>query len=492
MSEQVEGAAAPEGPSPEGAAGLVGGPATEDAATPEAPASPVTPEAPATATPEASDAVTLAEADEAEASAEAADSEAPATPEGAQTAEATESETPAAPVPAEPAEAPEPPVVRRQSLSLRDGVCDMRVGAGCAGKFGVDLRGIIGKPRRALLALADDVPAELAERVRRTLVDVGFDVSEATVPHGAAARTLEAATSLYPALAAAGITADDALVCVGDADVLSALVFVAGTWCGGCVLAGVPTSLDGAMDVSVTPRSLDAAGEAAMVRARGTVRLLVCDPDVCDWTSGSERVLMGRAVMVAGAVTAGEHSFSELGVRADGIVSGDVATISDAVMDLTKARCRIASSSAVAIRQGMGYGLVVARVLRTCLAEASAGEAALPGDARLLAEGLRISARLAAAHDGPETSLVDLVFAQDGLLERLGLAEVPCDLDPDALLGALKAETLRRSNRNMLAVPLDYGRVRLVHFEDDLLAAHLRGWCKARRRLMRKLAASRG
>ena len=82
-------------------------------------------------------------------------------------------------------------------------------------------------------------------------------------------------------------------------------------------------------------------------------------------------------------------------------------------------------------------------------------------------------------------ALLDLVFAQDALLEEFGLAEVPCDLDADDVLAALRAEELSRSNRFMPALPLDYGRVRLTNVPDDLLHQHLKAWCKARRKLSR-------
>lgn len=377
-----------------------------------------------------------------------------------------------------------PVVVRRQSLATRMGVCDMRVGVGATAQLGEALRGVVGKPRRVLVAHSADVPADVVEEVRRSLIDTGFEFHQLELAGGRASRNLDEATRAFEALASHSITADDAIVAVGDAGLISTLVFVASTWCAGTVLAAVPTTLDGMVDVTVTPRALDVSAASEMLLAKGVVRLAVCDPANLPDAPDDPGTLMGRAVLVAGAVTAGETTFSELAVRADGIVALDAETLVDEVLDITKSRCRVASSTALAVRQGLLLGMGFARAIGRCLD--AAGSQDTPGEGRLLAEGLRIAARLAVAHQEKDAeALLDLVFAQDALLERFGLAEVPCDLDADDVLAALRAEELSRSNRFMLALPLDFGRVRLTNVPDDLLYQHLKAWCKARRKLKR-------
>lgn len=377
-----------------------------------------------------------------------------------------------------------PVVVRRQSLATRMGVCDMRVGVGATAQLGEALRGVVGKPRRVLVAHSADVPVDVVEEVRRSLIDTGFEFHQLELAGGRASRNLDEATRVFEALASHSITADDAIVAVGDAGLISTLVFVASTWCAGTVLAAVPTTLDGMVDVTVTPRALDVSAASEMLLAKGVVRLAVCDPANLPDAPDDPGTLMGRAVLVAGAVTAGETTFSELAVRADGIVAQDADTLVDEVLDITKSRCRVASSTALAVRQGLLLGMGFARAIGRCLD--AAGSQDTPGEGRLLAEGLRIAARLAVAHQEKDAeALLDLVFAQDALLERFGLAEVPCDLDADDVLAALRAEELSRSNRFMLALPLDFGRVRLTNVPDDLLYQHLKAWCKARRKLKR-------
>lgn len=398
------------------------------------------------------------------------------------------------------------PQVRRQSLSLRGGACDMRVGAGALERVGNDLKPIVGNPNRAVLVHGAEVRADDVEVARRCLVDAGFSVSLLAAPAGRAVAALPFVNEVYGTLARAGVTADDAVVAIGDAGLISALVFACSTWCGGVALCAVPTSLDGMVEVPVTPRPLDLGSEGDvegrgvdMVLCRSSFpRLLVCDtlrwggasdgaPSGAVVTTGGpdvgapldEGALMGRAVLVATAVAAGERSFSDLALRADGLLSGDGEALADELLDITKGRARLFTSSAVAIRQGLSYGTELARGLASLL----------PGVAPslLLGEGLRFASRLAVAHQGKGA---ELVFAQDALLDKLGLPEVPCELDPDAVLDSVKRAAFQRSNRFMVAMPLDYGRVRLTAAPDDMLREHLGAWCKARRKLARRICKS--
>ena len=397
--------------------------------------------------------------------------------------EAAEQAAPETKIAPEPAPAP---VVRRQSVVMRTGSCDMRVGTGALDQLGNAARIAAGKPSRALLVSGDDIDAELTERCSRLLKDAGFAVSLTSVPAGRAARSIENVTALYQELASEHVTADDPIVVVGDADVISLAIFAGATWHTGCPVVAVATTLDAVTDVTVTPRPIDAPAAPNMLVARGNARFMIADPSVFVSGDLTNSELMGRAVMVAGAVSAGENSFNELAVRADD-------TLVAAILDITKSRARVVSSSALAMRQGILYGQAIGRALERAVESQHPDTARYlvdenPGSARLFAEGLRIAARLAAAKQAPDDKLVDFVFTQDGLLEKLGLSEVACVIEPQALLDCLKAEEFSRSNRFMLALPLGFGRVRLTSVPDEMLLEHLSGWCKSRRKLARRRA----
>lgn len=403
--------------------------------------------------------------------------------------EAAEQAAPEAKIAPEPAPAP---VVRRQSVVMRTGSCDMRVGTGALDQLGNAARIAAGKPSRALLVSGDDIDAELTERCSRLLKDAGFAVSLTSVPAGRVARSIENVTALYQGLASEHVTADDPIVVVGDADVISLAIFAGATWHTGCPVVAVAMTLDAVTDVTVTPRPIDAPAAPNMLVARGNARFMIADPSVFVSGDLTNSELMGRAVMVAGAVSAGENSFNELAVRADGVIAAAEDTLVAAILDITKSRARVVSSSALAMRQGILYGQAIGRALERAVESQHPDARYLvdenPGSARLFAEGLRIAARLAAAKQAPDDKLVDFVFTQDGLLEKLGLSEVACVIEPQALLDCLKAEEFSRSNRFMLALPLGFGRVRLTSVPDEMLLEHLSGWCKSRRKLARRRA----
>ena len=134
----------------------------------------------------------------------------------------------------------------------------------------------------------------------------------------------------------------------------------------------------------------------------------------------------------------------------------------------------MAMSSAVAVRQGLGYGSELAAVMARLV----------PGAApsALLAEGMRFASRLAISLE--ESLDIDMVFAQDALLDRLGLHEVPCDLDPFQVAEGLREDRFSHSNRFLLTVPLGVGKVRLSSVPDDVLIDHLTAFCSARRALL--------
>ncbi len=393
--------------------------------------------------------------------------------------------------------APEPaPAIslRRQSIVLRSGACDLRVGPGSIDQVGQAAKTVAGKPGGAFLLHGDNVSPQLIETCRRNLADQGFSrVRICTAPGGRACRALAQASRIYDELAAARITPDDPIVAVGDADLLSLAVFVGSTWQTGTMVVALPTTLDGMVDVTVTPRTIDANASSGTLMARGNLRYAICDTDLLPGADDATS-LMANAVMVAGAMAAGESNFSDLALRADGIMAQDAQTLVDEILDITKARTRVASSTALAMRQGVLYGLSVGRALAICLAEQNVEDERYAVETevcegRLLAEGLRISARLAAARQAAtDESVVDLVFAQDALLDKLGLAEVACNVSAERLIEALRADELSRSNRFMLALPLGYGRVRLSAVEDEMLSEHLSGWCRARKKLARRRA----
>lgn len=357
----------------------------------------------------------------------------------------------------------------KQWVTLRSGSMQAYVGRGNVANVGHELRCAVGKPHSLLLAHAPEVDEALVESLRRDLTCEGFFVMLADLPSDADPCSMGSVEALWQALALAGITSDDLVVAVGSVDPLSVASFACASWCGGTQLAMIPTDLASALVAGTTPLPLELPGVERLVMQESHVRFLFCDLGLMDLDGDSESVLYARALMVAIAISDSDKTFGRLWDRADDIASGDLSVLETQVADTLKSRGRTVSSTSAATRQSAEYGQSFVWALRGLVRED------VPRST-LLAEGMRFSARLAA---GADSLSVDDVLAQDEVLERLGLGYVACEVSPDDLVAALKAECFRRSRRFMICMPKALGRVRLSAVEDDLLSEHAGAWCAA-------------
>lgn len=358
----------------------------------------------------------------------------------------------------------------RQWVSLPGGSCDVRVGAGVIDAMGGIIKGAVGRPRTCALVTGDDASAEIVEQVRRQLTDAGFKVSEVSLAALEQPRTLEGCEKLSEALLACGVTADDLVCAVGDVDLLSLASHVAIAWCGGTPLVQVPTTCTAALVAGPTPLGIDVGGMSEMLTTRPATKHAICDPEVWDLSSDSDDVLMMRALMATSAICDSEPAVQRLWDRADLLVAGEVETLCEQLGDTCKSRGHVASSTSVAIRQSLPLGQTFMR------AAARLVGADVP-QGLLLAEGVRFQARIAAAM---EICSVDDVLTMDELFDMLELEPVVCDVDPEALVEALRQERFARTGRFLLNLPRGLGRVRPSSVDEDLLLEHASAWCATR------------
>ncbi len=357
----------------------------------------------------------------------------------------------------------------RQWVSMPGGSCDVRLGSGVLETSGAVLKGAVGRPRAAVLVAGEEVAPSACETMRRQLTDAGFTVVRAMVPTGARARTLEAFGALAATLAEERLTADDLMVAVGDADVLSLASHVCAQWCGGMTLTMVPVGPLGLVEAALSPRGLAVGARDAMLMTRPSVKHVLFDTDLALTGPVDEEAMMARVLMVVTAMCDSEAAFSRLWDRTEDICAGDVEAQVEQLRDTVKTRGKIYSSTALALRQSLVYGEAFARALAQLV------EGVAPSTAR--AEALRFQARLAA---GEGLFEVDDVFAQDELLERLELPLVQAEVDPQALIEAVRQDRFARSNRFLLGLPRKLGRVRLAAVSDERIAEHVAAWCASR------------
>lgn len=375
---------------------------------------------------------------------------------------------------ADPEQEPVPVKKCRQWVTLRGSSMDARVGRGISAEVAHDLRSVVGRPHACALLHAADAPAEALAQIHRGLSDQGFDVLTAELPAGEGCCDLAHAQQVASELARMHVTSDDLVVAVGHAPELALASYVCRDWCGQTSCALVPCDLTSAVTCGVTPMGLAVDGVPNMLQQDGTARFEICDLDLFglddDSADARENVLLARAHMVATAMADCQKAFETLWDATDALVGGDANALTEQLTATLRSRGKIVSSSSVAVRQSMAYGLTFARALEGLLG-ASAPRSSM------LADGLRFASRVAVASE--ELSLDDML-TQDELLDNLGLGTVERAVDADALFDALRAERFRRTNRFMLEVPRALGRVRLTNVEEDLLREHVAAWCGSR------------
>lgn len=362
------------------------------------------------------------------------------------------------------------PILKRQWIPIVGGSCDVRMGYDALEEASSILASSVGKPKRCVGVLGEATSADLRERLRRQLVDAGFEVSWHEMV-GEHVRTLAQANQLAQTLLACRLTADDLCCALGDADLISVASHVCATWCGGVSLVAVPTSEVALLEGALHPRSLDVGDATCMVAVRPQARRVIFDDDLALSPVDSEEGRHLRALMVAAAMAASERDFSALWDRAEALMADEVDALTTQVLATAKTRGQMSASTAVAVRQAMGYGQLFARVVARLVDGPVAHSV-------LLAEGMRFAARLSVALDKLS---VDDMLAQDELLEALDIGVATCSVDAAQLVRELKRERFARTNRFMLLVPLAIGRVRLMSVPDDLLAEHSAAWCAAHR-----------
>ncbi len=363
-----------------------------------------------------------------------------------------------------------PPRRTRQWVTLRGGSMDTRVGFDIIGNVAGDLRSAVGKPHDCAIARGADVPDELVESLRRDFTDKGFLVKVVEIPTGEDSCTLFGVERVLEQLRAADITGDDIVCALGDADELSIVSYACVTWCDGVSLAEIPLDLASAVTAGATPRALDLPGAPYTVTQNGSARFSIFDLGLYDLDLSCESVLLAYANMVGTAMCDSDKAFGRLWDRADELAAGDSDTLEEQLLDTVKSRGKVVSSTSAATRQSMEYGQTFSRALSGLVGPE------VPASA-LLADGMRFAARLSA---GQGLISIDDMFTQDELLERLGVGGIECAVDPDEMLAALKAERFLRTNRFMLGIPRNIGRVRLSAIDDELIDEHVRAWCAAR------------
>ena len=363
--------------------------------------------------------------------------------------------------------------IRRQLLNFGGRSTDVRLGAGAREELSPLLASAVAKPCRAVVVTRDDLAETHALTVARALIDAGFAVEDLSVPAGERAATFAYATQLIAALERGGLTADDLMVAVGDAELCGLASFCARTWCGGMACALVPTTLDAMVSATTDMVALDGPERPGMLSLRPEIALCVCDLSLVMGAPLAANGL-GYVQMAAAHLAESKKYWDDFPRVAESLMGGGEIAFIDALFCTNVSRTNTVKSASPSARQATLYGAVTAEALASCL------ERPLPAY-QLLAEGMRFEARL--AHEVCGFS-IENVFAQDDCFDALGIEEAAFDVSAERLVAALRQVRARRANRFQFALPKYPGTIRLSSVDDEVLMRHATAYVASRAELL--------
>ncbi len=363
--------------------------------------------------------------------------------------------------------------VRRQLINLSDKSIELRLGFGAFDELSRYFKGVVSIPKRAVLVCDNKAHEVYGELVERSLVDAGFSVEHLILEKTCAFASFKRAGEVFDALAQAHMTADDLVVGMGDAYLCSLVAWCARSWYSGAPCALLPLTLDAMITSALSMKPLICSGSVAL-QLDPEPELVVCDLDIVAGAARADLEL-GYVEALASMAADSKKAWEDFCRIVPGLLRGEEIPLIDAIGWSQSARLDVHRAPSPGARCGLDFGRTIAGALAELVNPLEATSA------QILAEGLRLEARLALDTCGFD---IEDVFAIDDCLADLGIDEIECDIDAGELVAAVRRAQYARSNRAMFALPHAFGAIRLAHVDDETLERHVRAFADSRSGLL--------
>ncbi|MDO5118178.1 MAG: 3-dehydroquinate synthase [Eggerthellaceae bacterium] len=359
---------------------------------------------------------------------------------------------------------------------------DIRVGEGVLDRLGQDVRSLtrIAHVVQAAIITDQNVGPLYAKRAAASLRQAGYRAHILTIPAGEATKTIDVASELWQALAQLGCTRDSTIVSLGGGVVGDIAGFVGATYMRGVPVIHVPTTLLAMIDASVGGKTaLDLPQGKNLIGAFKQPEYVCADLTVLS-TLPSEQWASGLAELAKMAIITSDEFFFWLCDHASDLADGDAAcsehadVVAEALTRAISAKVDVVAQDEFdvkGVRALLNYGHTLGHAL-----EVLSGYAVPHGLA--VAEGMRFAVRLACDVCG--TSL-DVVKAQDDLLDALKIPAVPLTPTANKLLASMHADKKATAQKIRFVLPEDIARLGLYEVDDETLSTHLKAWVSQRR-----------
>ena len=351
----------------------------------------------------------------------------------------------------------------------------VRIGSGIVNALGRNLRQIdcFEQVRNALVITDDNVGPLYLQRVKESLEQAEFKVSDIAVPAGENAKSLVVAGEIWRAMAQLGLGRDSLIVALGGGVVGDLAGFVASTYMRGVPIVQVPTTLLSMVDSSVGGKTaIDLPEGKNLVGTFHQPSFVCADTDTLatlpprEWTCGCGEIAKS-------AVIDSDDFFFWLVEQGEALAQHDQDVAGEAV-----ARCVVFKANVVAcdetetagLRECLNYGHTLGHAIENC-----AGYGVF-SHGSCVAEGMRFAAALNVAIHDARGELAAFAQAQNELLDVLGLGRLSCDASPRELLAAMKRDKKARGGQVRFVLADDVADWHAETVADDVIVDMLDGW----------------
>ena len=350
---------------------------------------------------------------------------------------------------------------------------DILIERGVLERAGEEIKTVCGAGE-ALIVSDDTVWDLYGETVLASMQKAGFDVTSFTFPHGEQSKNLSVYADILNALAARHLSRKGLVVALGGGVVGDMAGFAAATYLRGVRFVQIPTTLLSQVDSSVGGKTGVNLSAGKNLVGTFTQPAYVCASTKVLSTLPSREWACGCGEIAKSSVIDSDEFFFWLSDNASALASRDHDVIAEAI-----ARSVVVKAAVVAqdkkesrvVRECLNYGHTLGHAV-----ESLAGYGTYSHGAAV-AEGMRFAARLGAAIAGTS---IDVVRAQDNLLDELGLPALSWSAAPEDMLAVMKRDKKVRGGVVKFVLPLDIGQWELREVEDDVILEHLAAWARSK------------
>lgn len=350
---------------------------------------------------------------------------------------------------------------------------DVRIGSNLLDGLGEASRKVCGSDR-ALVLTDRSVGSLYLARAKAALGAAGYQVTEISIPSGEDSKTLACAGEIWEAMAQAGFERDSVVFALGGGVVGDIAGFIASTFMRGIEVIQVPTTLLAMVDSSVGGKT--AVNLKAGKNLVGTFKqplAVYASVDTLATLSEADWAC-GCAEIAKSAVIDSDEFFFWLSESSTSLIDRDESTVIEAITRSVIFKANVVAADTTeskGIRECLNYGHTLGHAI-----EMVAGYGTFSHGVAV-AEGMRFAARLGAELLGTSA---DVVFAQDELLDSLGLPSLEWAADPEAMLDAMRKDKKVRKGSLRFVLPQDIGSWEVVEVSEEKVKEHLTAWAESK------------